>query len=183
MNIEPRKPGRPPRGAPPAPPRPPTATQRLAELEAMRQANGGLIVSMPDAMHGASIMLPNESLGGDGLHVSNRAMKEAEKYFAALSEIGTPADMDLAWTMWKTALGIANPKGPFEARFNALKDAAGRRHEVLWQASQREAERHRHHIEHRDRAADLRRQLVAAEREVARIVGLIDRHESMRPAA
>jgi hypothetical protein len=193
--TEPRRgPGRPPRSASvlaavpqPEPEKaasePVSALQRLSDLEALRQQHGGLPLPMPDSIHGAASSLPHEALGGDGMHVPNRAMKEADAFFAKLAEIGTPQDLDLARAMWRTAEGIANPKPAFEARFNALKDTAGRRFKILWEQAEAERRQGLARLEHRDRAADLRRQIVDAEREVARLKTLLANHEREAKAA
>jgi hypothetical protein len=159
-----------PRAKPPLPPDVPeaperqlTATERLAALDALRRQHGGLPLPMPDAMHGAGHLLPHE--GGDGMHVPNPAMREAVRYFEALSEIGTPGDMELAWSLWRTAHGIANPKGAFESRFDALKDVAGKRHAALLGQAEAEALPFRVHQEAKRHLRDARERLEAERRQ------------------
>jgi hypothetical protein len=167
-----------------ASPEAPTATQRLAELDALRQQHGGYLIPPPADLGSARIMPPPaEALGGDGLARPNKAMQGVEAWFREIAAIGSPADLEFAWQLWRPPDDATNPKHRFEPVFLQLCAEAGRRFNVLWEQAEAERRQGLALLEHRDRAADLRRQIVDAEREVARLKTLLANHEVMRPAA
>jgi len=170
--TEPRRgPGRPPRnGGPPPPPKPETAaqqpprpqetaTQELARLQALRDANSGFLVPKPPGIDGAKLIIRDDV---QGIPEPDAAAKRAMQWFRDIAAAGgNSADLMLAWHAWGAVTGEANPKRPLEAPFEALAIAAGRR----WQAlnARAEAEALPARI-----VADLRRELRHAQEELER---------------
>jgi hypothetical protein len=147
--TEPRRgPGRPPRnGGPPPPPKPETAaqqpprpqetaTQELARLQALRDANSGFLVPKPAGIDGAKLIIRDDV---QGIPEPDAAAKRAMQWFRDIAAAGgNSADLMLAWHAWGAVTGEANPKRPLEAPFEALAIAAGRRHVALMARAEEE---------------------------------------------
>jgi hypothetical protein len=121
---------------------------------------------------GAAIgFLPGTRDDGSG-GSPNQALKQVISWLEAIAEVGTPADLRLAWHTWSPhALGVANPKPWLQSRFEGFLHKAGTRTIAL---------AHRAEIERgfEIAAEDLRRDLALALSEVERAMAELQRAEA-----
>jgi hypothetical protein len=144
--TEPRRgPGRPPRnGGPPPPPKPETAaqqpprpqetaTQELARLQALRDANSGFLVPKPPGIDSARLILPIDSEGMpvQGTPMLDAAGKAAMAWLAQIAALGGPQDVQLGWEFWRPQAGEMNPKRPTEVRLEQMKAECSKRYAAL----------------------------------------------------
>src|SRR5262245_46910944 len=117
-----RGPGRPRKLVAPEQP----ATDQLARLQALRDANGGLIIAKPHNIDGAKLIIPTEA---QGIPAPDAAAKRAMQWLRDIAAAGGgQQDLQLAWHVWRPVEGEANPKHQLAAAFEALVIDAGRKH-------------------------------------------------------
>jgi hypothetical protein len=172
-----RSPGRPPRTGPPAPPAEPaeTPTRRKtarAEIAELAEQCAAIAAPPEHVLAGAQITFLRSTIDDGNGGQPNAALKEVLCWFEAISEVGTPEDLRLAWESWRpNAVGLANPKLWALARFDALLHKAGARSIEI----NRRAEIERGF---EIAAEDLRRDLALALSEVERAMAELQRAEA-----
>lgn len=142
MTPEPRRgPGRPPRsaanGGGTQAPKPLTATERLADLQAQREANGGWLVKPPPGIDGARMVLQE----GETLGQPNAAWMVLVAWFEEIVAAGgSPADLDRAWSHWNPPIwpGGTHPRAVARDAFDAIKQRAGKQSYELHAQAERE---------------------------------------------
>lgn len=126
----------------------PTATQQLAQLDELRNANGGYVVPPPPTLSSARLLEPvDPDDRRAGQAVPNKAMQEATAWLRAIAEIGSPEDLTLAWETWRIPSGtpaIINAKLHLLSMFEQLRDSCGARWRLVWEAAERERQQEVH---------------------------------------
>lgn len=98
-------------GRPPKP-KEPTAIERIAALNVRRAAGNGYIIAPPEPLTALSF----------------------RAWLHAVAEEGSPGDVEIAWHFCNNTI----TKGQLRNEYDALRDAAGRRHHALEAAAERE---------------------------------------------